>query len=513
MQPRMSDPVEEWSGARDPRPSRIPVQSTRSSQLDERQSYQLPTEVVGGPHVQDYQPPSTTTPAISPPQSPRMMYHDGYGGQQSQYPYYPPPMPPGFYQQPGFFPPTCIPQSSDVRSPDVENKDEHQRVVAKVTSVLPDINRLLEHYQQTQGQASTKDSIAKQTELQHTEEVAHLRLELSTRKEEYEKLIERVASENYTYKHEVEEQAKRIAELTAGATSTSSSQEDVASLRKRTADAIAAAESALRAKDQLFSEKLKLEADIERLRISHDEDLQAKDRDLHNAINEHKHVLFRVHMELANLTTKHSQQTSELESSRAMHKALEQKLELQARANEAAVATHKAAMSTKSSEAEDLARQHRQQMESQLASLTSQRLLELQAIRDAHERTTKDVQAEHQSKATKMLGEHQASIQATQDTHEQILKDLRAEHQSHVVNLTKEHRTAVQAMREELMAHQEAFGKLATEHEHMGSTHSQLVGAVTSWKTRHDASEAETVKLKGFLETLGQSERSKSDAT
>ena len=145
-------------------------------------------------------------------------------------------------------------------------------------------------------------------------------------------------------------------------------------------------------------------------------------------------------------------------------------------------------------------------MESQLASLTSQRLLELQAVRDAHERGLRDLRSEHQSKATKMLGEHQTSIQAVQDTHEQALKNIQTEHQSYVAKLSGTHHSAIQALQEELVANQDAFGKLAIEHERRGSQLGQLVGAVTSWKTQHDASEAETTKLKGFLETLGQSD-------
>ena len=513
MQLKVSEPVQEQSSAEDSRPSRIPVQSARTSQPGNRRAHQPPTEVAPQPRVQDYQPPSTTTPVISPPHSPQMMYHDGYSGLQPQYPYYPPPMPPGFYQQPQFFPPTSIPHSPGVPPPGFGNKDENQHVVAKVTSVLPDINRLLEHYQQTQGQASIRDSTAKQRELQHAEEVAHLRLELSTRKEEYEKLIERIAGENHTYKHEIDEQAKRIAELVAGATSASFSQEDITSLKKRTADAIAAAEAALGEKDQLSADKLKLETESERLKCSYAETLQAKDRELHNVANEHNHAVSKMQKEVANLTTRLSQQTNELESSRAVHKSLEQKLELQAKANDAAVAAHKAAVNAKSSGLEDFARQHRQQMESQLASLTSQRLLELQAVRDTHERELRDLRTEHQSKATKMLGEHQTSIQAAQNTHAQALKNIQTEHQSNVAKLSETHHTAIQAIQEELVAKQEAFGKLATEHERLGSRLEQLVGAVTSWKTRHDASEAETTKLKGFLETLGQSERSKSDAT
>lgn len=338
--------------------------------------------------------------------------------------------------------------------------------------------------------------MAKQTELQHTEEVARLRLELTARKEEYDKLIERLVGESYKLKTELEEKTKRISELEEAAKTFQSGQDEMTVLKDKAAEAVSTADAARLAREQLLADKLKVEADlegskkvhdsrheqhkrdIEDIKRSHKETLDARDKDHQKAANEHKMVLSKVQMELASLITKHSQQKKDLDSSRSIHQSLEQKLDAQSKEHEAALVAHKEAMDAKAKEAEDLAAQHRQQLESQMESLTSQRQQELQSVQDAHE---------------------------------QALKDLRAENEANAAKLTEDHQSAMAVIQGEFDAHKDAFSKLTREHEEMGDKHTQLVGAVTSWKTRHDEWQAETDKLKGILHTIGQKEGSSKD--
>ena len=166
-------------------------------------------------------------------------------------------------------------------------------------------------------------------------------------------------------------------------------------------------------------------------------------------------------MELASLITRHSQQKKDLETSRGLVNGLEENL------------------AAKSKEHKDAVTSHRQQLESQLESLTSQR---------------------HQE------------IQSLQEGHDQKLKDLAADHEAKAAGITKEHEGHLDEIKGELDGHKEAFGKLQTEHDDMAAKHTELVGAVTSWKTRHEEWQAENDKLNKLLETLGHTSKKSDDS-
>src|ERR1700742_1504391 len=112
---------------------------------------------------------------------------------QPPYPFtYPPPFMASPPFQPAFYPAAFMPPNGPFDHPgDVSRVgsaaagDERARLLEKVSGVLPDLNRLLHYYEESQGLLSEKDNLVKLAENQHLEETARLRVELSARKEEY----------------------------------------------------------------------------------------------------------------------------------------------------------------------------------------------------------------------------------------------------------------------------------------------------------------------------------------
>lgn len=510
MQPKVSDASEEDTSSQTSRPRDPPssktspeLSSSKTSEVGDRKSTSASTSFQqpdAPPQTPPYQPPNTSTPAISPPQSPKLYQHGIYGAQPAPYPYgYPPNipqnpnMPGGFYAGP-FSPP---PQHRDLpRSPSVINREEHQQLLEKVTNVLPDINRLLEHYQETQGQLSAKDLMVKQSELQRAEEIARLRLELDVKKEEYDKLIERLVGENYKYKLELEEKNARIEALEEAARGHQSMRDEVESMKTKHEEAMSAADAARLTKEDLLAEKLKLEKTIEDLHLTnaakheqhtreieelhreHKMVLDATEKDHTKAASEHKVILSKVQLELANLITKHSHVKKDFEASRGTVLTLEQRLDTTVKDHEAALARHQAELEARAKEVEELQMQHRQQLESQLESLTSSRQQEIQALQESQDQKLKDMMGQHEANATKLAAAHQAQ-----------LSDIRGE----------------------LDGQKDAFGKLQVEHEEMGRKHNELAGAMISWKKRHEEWQVENDKLNKLLDTLGNTRDSKSD--
>lgn len=364
-------------------------------------------------------------------------------------------------------------------------------ILQKVTNVLPDINRLLEHYQETQGQLSAKDLMVKQSELMRTEEITRLRLELDAKTEEYDKLLERLVGENYKYKLEIEEKNASIAALKAATTTNSGSREELEVWQVKCSEAIAAADSARLAKEDILTQKLKLESrhsaareqhkrDLDGLRTEHKHDLESKDRDHSRAAAEHKAVLSKVQMELASLITKHSSVKKDLEASQSRAQALEQEIHTTAKSREAALVAHQTELKSKAEETEELQRQHRQQLESQLESLTSSR---------------------------------QRDIQSLQEGHDQKLKDLMAEHESNARSVAERHDSEKMTIHKELEEQRSAFRSLQEEHRHIDTKHTELSGALLSWKRRQDEWQAENDKFSQLLHTLKQTAGSKPDAS
>ncbi len=495
MQSRVSDPSENDGSSQafhlwEVPSNRTPpeVSSVKIFEVGEKQPSTIldpPPPPETGMQSPKYYPPSITSPILSPPQSPQTEQRPRYEGQPAPYPYsyQPNPNMPG-----GLYAGTFSSASPELpRPPSVVNKEDHQQILEKVTNVLPDINKLLAHYQETRGQLSAKDMMVRQTELMRAEETAQLRLELDAKREEYDKLIERLVGENYRYKLEVEEKNASIVAHEDAAKEYKTLMEEFEAMKARHDEAISAADAARLAKDDLLAGKIELESinaakheqhklDMEALKLEHMRHLETKEADHHTAASEHKSALSNVQLELANLITKHSTVKKDFEASRSATMALEKKLEGTTKNHEAALAAHVVELQTKANEAAAVQVQHRQQMESHLEPLTSSR---------------------------------QQEIQALQEVHDQKLKDMMLDHESDAARLTDEHTTQVMAIRRELEDQKNAFGKLQAQHKEVGTKHNLLAAAMVSWKRKHEDWQAENDKLSDLMETLGQTANSK----
>ena len=487
-QPKVPDPAEEESISQISHPMDVPSSRTSpelcnftNPEIGEKQSNAplRPTHLPESP-MQSllYRPPNTRSPAISPPLSPQMYHSSMYGAQPAPYHYgwsSNTNMPGGFYA--GAF---SHSGQETPQSPSIVNREEHQQILEKVTNVLPDINKLLAHYQETQGQLPARDLMVKQTEVMRDEEIARLRLELDAKKEEYDKLIEKLVGQNYKCKLEIEEKSARIAALEKDAMERSPPDKEFEALKARRDEAISTADAARLAKEDLLAEKLKLEsvrADkdeqhrlaLEGLKRKHDSRLEAQEAEHNKTASEQKCVLSRVQLELANLITKHSSVKKEVEASKAALTALEQRLETNTKNHQANLAAHEFELAGKAKEFEELRVQHRWQLESQLDSLTTSRQQEIQAL-------------------------HQAE--------DQKLKYMASTHESNVAELAEEHGTRLTTLQAELEAQMNAFSKLQTEHEQMKAKHNTLAGAMVSWKKRHEEWQSENDKFNKLVETL-----------
>jgi hypothetical protein len=197
---------------------------------------------------------TTVSPAISPPHSPRLHQQPNYPPPPAPYYGYPPQMNPAQHMQFSYYPPpptdplhpqympspalTQLDMTRSISStgsttagleqaePQMNPTDLHQRDWHKITSVLPELNRILSHYeeQKSQSQSSTgttnsnapvggavaegeslatKDSFSRQLDFRRTQEMARLRVELDANKTEYEKVIARLVAEAYALKQDL----------------------------------------------------------------------------------------------------------------------------------------------------------------------------------------------------------------------------------------------------------------------------------------------------------------------
>ena len=375
------------------------------------------------------------------------------------------------------------------QSPSIVNREEHQQILEKVTNVLPDINKLLAHYQETQGQLSARELMVKQTDLERAEQIAQLRLELDAKKEEYDKLIERLVGENYKCKLEIEEKSARIAALEEATVEQGPSKEEFESMKARLADAISTASAAHLAKEDVLAEKLKLESisaekreqhklDLEQLGREHVSHLETQTIEHDKAASKHKTVLANVQLELADLITKHSAVKKDFEVSRKTVIALEQRLEVTMESQQAAFAAHESELAEKAKEVDKLRNEHRQQMGCQYDSLTSSQQQEIQRLHEAHN---------------------------------QRLNEMALAHDSDVAKLSEEHTTRLTTLQAELESQIKASSKLQTEHEQVKAKHNMLAGAMLSWKQRHEQWQSENDKLNKLMETLGETSRDRPD--
>lgn len=416
----------------------------------------------------------SATPLVSPPQSPRLT-HGIYNGQLPYY--YPAPMYGSPYIQAPFSPSS---EKDGMRnegfSGKISPREENENLLHKISDVIPEIHRLLDQYRETHGQLSAKDLLAKQAEAIHAEQLNKLQVELQVTKTEYEKVIREIVEENLRFKREIEDLRKQVSatssleEENAGfKVSMEKLQKSYEDLNDRIDDLNQVKEQVLREKNsqdklveslqERLSEHAKTIAErqdqhskaLEERDIRFGKVMEEKDEEHRKILGEHKIILSKVQLELANLITKHSNQKKDLEATRNSEAQHKNKLEAKSRELEEAIARHQE---------------------------------ELQALRTSNEEERQQLVSESEGRVARLIDEHMKEKEELM----QSLDTVHAEMQTQNDDFAKE-RQAHEAAKE--------------EHEELISKHADLAAGMTNWKAKHMELQKENEKMDRLLQALG----------
>ncbi|EXJ57148.1 hypothetical protein A1O7_07493 [Cladophialophora yegresii CBS 114405] len=387
--------------------------------------------------------PPAHSPLASPPLSPYINQQMSSPPPQplhyaQPYPYHHPQpfmanFPPAFYPTPFTSPTASFPYSGEIpRAGSAGAEDERARLLEKVSSVLPDIDRLLRVYQESQGLLSERENIVKQVEAQHLEETAKLRMELSACKEEYEKIIGEQAGENLRLKGEIAEQREKIGllqdenhavtdahegltelrvdceELTEQVNSYRSINGKLVEEKKRRDDELQRLQKQLEeeqnrnehhqaekkkleeelqtVKDQLHDEQTRHDLVQGELRQAHDMEMARREEEHVKSIHEHKVSLSKIQLDLAGMITKHTQQKRELDLARATIAEQDQSLAEKAKELADTRRLHQAQLENSRRDSEEAAQRHRQEiarLSDKLSHSTAKHEEEISKLRNA----------------------------------------------------------------------------------------------------------------------------------
>ena len=251
------------------------------------------------------------------------------------------------------------PNSHDGQFSRSGNGDDHQQLLQKVSSVLPDINRLLNEYRDTHGQLSAKELLSRQTQLEHEEALNKAKIELEAVKKEFEKVIQSLVSDNHKLEREavqlradnsklereVVDSGKELAKLEKVSSECRSLRLEVGSLEDSRKDLADALDSIRQSQEDLMTTKIAQEKEIEvskkdvqneremkhrmieDMKQQHKDQLTTKEKDHSRAMAENKVTLSKVQLELAAMITKHSHQKKEVEAARGLQEELRVKCE------------------------------------------------------------------------------------------------------------------------------------------------------------------------------------------
>jgi chromosome segregation ATPase len=428
--------------------------------------------------LQDFIPPAQS-PLASPPLSPYI--HPPMGSPPPQplqyaqpYPYqYPQPymanFPSAFYPTP-FTPPNApfhYP-GEILRAGSAGAEDERARLLEKVSNVLPDIDRLLHVYQESQGLLSEKDNLVKQAEAQHLEETAKMRIELSACKEEYEKIMGEQAGENLRLKGEIAEQREKIKLLQDERHEVTHAHEGLTELKikcEKLAEEVDIGrsvneklltekksrddelqqlknqiqkeqaqhehhqaekrklEEALQTlKDQLHDERTRHEREQIEWREAHEKETARREEEHARSLHEHKVGLSKIQLDLAGMITKHTQQKKELDLARAT------------------IAEHERSLTEKAKELADTRRLHEAQLEN--------------SRRDGEQRAQQYRQEVNKwsKELSQSIAEHEEEISKVRDACKKELEQMRKFAAGRLLDSTTKHEQREAELREELTA-------------------------------------------------------------
>ncbi|RVX72484.1 hypothetical protein B0A52_03673 [Exophiala mesophila] len=489
------------------------------------------TSAPGSPFMQHYAPVFAQSPPLPPTQSP-IIHQYGPPPPPSTMPYpppfaYPPPMVGGpvydpsaglpMYGPAGFpmYPPEMIPRPV---SGDVD--EERDRLLEKVSNVLPDINRLLLQYQETQGLLTEKDNLVKQAESQHMEEIGKLKFELSITKEEYDKLLGLQAAENVNLKTLVSEQEKKIEHLMRQVYDIESEKTRAVALEARVQEvefqleqSKASAEDANVQRglvedklntlnEQIANDTAAHERIVAEIKEDYERRLTEAEEAHANATAEHKAALARVQLDLAAMITKHASQNKNLEASRAIITELEGEKAAKDEAIEAATQEHQRELAANQQTIDEIMTRHDQEV-----ALWSEKLARSIVRR---EDMIQDLKRSFDGRLEKERKDKQAEIAALTEQHEnrqRMLQDKLETAQGRSLSVEKElekERALHTAVKDEFAKSQQGFQQLKTRHDRANRHHMELSQAMQSMRNKQIEWQRESERMDSLLQSLGQ---------
>ncbi|KAK5022008.1 hypothetical protein LTS07_010423 [Exophiala sideris] len=473
--------------------------------------------------------PNTSSPLTLPPHSPIFHQHLGRpASQPAPYPYpYPHPVinnSPGqhpFYPAPFPFPiaPFSLPET--VFSPGLGNaEDERTKLLEKVSNVLPDINRLLHYYQETQGLLNQKDHLVKQNATQHEEAIHKIKIELSVTKEEYERIIGEQASENLRLKSNIKEQAEKISGLEVISREASGTKEQLADLQAKHQLLQQQMEQVKTLNEESVSQRRAMEADLESLKeqarakeAEHDRAMTelktahkttlAETEEIHARLSiDQKSSLSKTQLDLAGMITKHTQQKRDLESARSTISQQEDSLARKSKQLADALELHKNQLDAANKAGEDRADEHKKEVSSlseKLASSIARHEAESEALRASRQKEIdqlrKAADEEHQKLVESFeLREKdlQTELNASQNSLRTLQGELDAKHDGH------------RRLESELAAERKAHNNLKIRHETATSHHLELARSMLALRSKQADWAREAERMDRILQSLGQ---------
>ncbi|KAJ9611811.1 hypothetical protein H2204_015174 [Knufia peltigerae] len=452
-------------------------------------------------------PPSQPPPGLYPFPYPHVMNNSPY--QQAFYPPFPP-------SNMGFTLPEAI-----ARTAPAGTEEERKRLLEKVSSVLPDINRLLHYYQESQGLLTEKDHLVKQVETRHEEAINKMRIELSVTKEEYERIIGEQAGENLRLKSDVSEQAEKISHL-------NEIQDEFANLQGRHKALLEELEASKALNEELTMKKGHLQDEIEGLKnqidainTSHErlvEDMNEthakvvadKDDSFARVVGEHKSNLSKIQLDLAGMITKHTQQKKDLDYARSAIIDLEGSLAAKDKELDDARDSHEQVQAALISAAEEKHKQHVQETTvcaEKLAESISKHSAEVELLKTSHQDEMERFQQaadQERSKLTSTLERCEAQLQNELDAAQATMEDLKSE-------LDKE-RGAREAVEAKLVVKTQEHSILKERHETANTHHADLAKAMLSLRAKQTELQQESERMDQILQSIGEIGHGKGDA-
>ena len=499
---------------------------------------------------------STALPAISPPHSPTLMHQPVFSGLPARsYPYgYPPQIGPGQMVGPSYPASLQHMPSPPLTGSFSENlgpgSGDSQQDWAKLTSVLPELNRLLSKYEGQKGQTPSKESFASQLDHHRTHEVASLRVELEANKSEYEKVIQKLVTETFDLKREIESRDKSFKNMQLIVDELQSDKQKHTVAQSKQQDVVVQHQTLQENHALMASKFQQANAELQELRKSH-EALQKKHQEADNEVSFYRNEATSWKQQHEESTTKRDQMKLALEESRASRTRLETNMDEMRRKNQTRDEKHQIELKNLRGEYETLldskdkerdslssehkiaigavhlelagiidrhgrqkrdlesARAHVSSLEKKLDAKSKDR--EEQSARHRHQIETKLKEMEeqagsHRRQLEAQLGslttQREKELDAMQHDHDKEVHHLRKEHDKKLARLGDNHVAELKKVQSEVNEQKSLRDAHRRETEDLRTRHSELAGVMVSWKQRHEEWQAEQNKLSKIMEAL-----------